>query len=88
MADLASAQFSTDSADAMVSRATPGICVEGSHAMDATRVVASTRDAAGSRRRTRRAQKAPSRRGVVGGDRKRWLEIRKPEMTKNTSTPT
>ena len=49
----------------------------------------STRDAAGSRRRTRRAQNAARAAvAVVGGDRSRWLEMRKPEMTKNTSTPT
>jgi hypothetical protein len=88
VADRASAQFSTYRAEAMVSRATPTICVDGSHAIDAARVAPSTSDAAGSRRRTRRAQKVPSRRAFVGGDRRRWLEMRKPEMTKKTSTPT
>ena len=88
MAEAARAQFSTDSAEAIVSRATVGSSVDGSQTIEATRVTPSTRDAAGSSRRTRRAQNRASRRGVVGGERIRWLEMRKPEMTKKTSTPT
>ena len=88
MAVEASAQFSTESAEAMVSRATVAICVDGSQARLAASVASSTSEAAGSRRRTRRAQNPASSRGVTGGERSRWEEMRKPEMTKKTSTPT
>jgi hypothetical protein len=84
----ASTQFSTDRADATTSRATVGRRVDGIHTTEASSVTARTSEAAGSSRRIRRPQNLARRRGVVGGDRRRWLEMRKPEMTKKTSTPT
>ncbi len=74
-------------ADAPISRRDGIQAVRGAINSVAAKAAASTRNDAGSRRRTRRAQNAVRSLTPRGGLRSRCDVIKKPEMTKKTSTP-
>ncbi|GAA3607639.1 hypothetical protein GCM10022199_09270 [Marihabitans asiaticum] len=72
----------------MISFAVPAHCVLGANSRVATTVTASTVNAAGSSRCTRRAQNTPRSPTPFGGRDNRCDVIKNPEITKKTSTPT
>ncbi|MET3961444.1 hypothetical protein ABIE44_001378 [Marmoricola sp. OAE513] len=61
--------------------------VSGASSREASSVLPSTSNEAGSSRRTRRLQKLTRSRGPRGTWPSRCRVMRKPEMTKKTSTP-
>ena len=63
-------------------------CGSGTQSAIPASVARMTTPTGGSSRRARRLQKRAKSRGRCGGALTRWLVIRKPEMTKKTSTPT
>lgn len=86
---MANSQLAAYSVEAAMPWAAAPRSAGGSQIAEAMPVTASTRNAAGSSRRMRRAQKrasetVPSR----ASSRTRMPVMRKPDSTKNTSTPT
>lgn len=76
------------SAAAAVSLPALASIVSGIQSRDASAIATRTTLAAGNNRRILRAQKASRVCASTHGRRRRWLVIKNPEMTKNTSTPT